>query len=105
MKNAIQPVWVDNTTGNSGAGNSAVWKLVQDARKDSYPNKTTSDHKENGIYYSYASPRVAQCMWIGTALYSLLKARMNEEDASKLVQPTIETEDGTALTYDKLSVL
>lgn len=105
MKNAIQPVWVDNTTGNSGAGNSAVWKLVQDARKDAYPNKTTSDHKENGIYYSYASPRVAQCMWIGTALYSLLKARMNEEDASKLVQPTVKTEDGTVLTYDKLSVV
>lgn len=105
MKNAIQPIWVDNNTGNSGAGNTAVWKIVQDARKDAYPNKTISEQQTNGVFYKYASPRVAQCMWIGTALYSLLKVKMNKEDAELLVQPFTKTEDGTIITYDKLSVI
>jgi hypothetical protein len=106
MKNAIQPVWVDNDTAKAGAGNKAVWNIVQDARKDNYPNKTIDEQQKNGIYYKYASPRVAQCMWIGTALYSLLKARMVNEynDADKLVQPFTTTDDGTEITYDKLSV-
>jgi hypothetical protein len=44
-------------------------------------------------------------MWIGTALYSLLKARMDKEDADKLVQPFTTTDDGTKITYDALSVV
>ncbi len=105
MKNAIQPVWVDNETGNKGAGNKAVWDVIQDARALSYPNKSVADKNANGIYYSAASPRVQQCMWIGTALHQLLKERMDEEDAKLLVQPYVITEDGTKLVYDKLTLV
>lgn len=105
MKNAIQPVWVDNFTAREGAAHTAVWKIVQDARKESYPNKKTIDQEKNGRFYKYASPRVAQCMWIGSALYSLLKARMNKDDADKLVQPYTTAEDGTVITYDKIKVV
>jgi hypothetical protein len=102
MKNAIQPIWVDNETGNKGAGNKAVWDVIQDARSTYYPNKTVADKQVNNIYYSSASPRVQQCMWIGTALYQLLKERLEESDSEKLVQPFVITEDGTRLVYDKL---
>ena len=105
MKNAIEPVWRDNTTGNKGAGNNAVWSVVQDARKEAYPNKTIEEQSKNGIYWKYASPRVQQCMWIGTALHSLLMDRMDSEDTEKLVQPFTTAEDGTVLTYDNLSVV
>lgn len=105
MKNAIQPVWVDNETGNAGAGNKSVWSAVQDSMKLNYPNKSVADKQANGIYYSSASPRVAQCMWIGTAIYHLLKERMSEEDAAKLVQPYVDLEDGTRLVYDRLKII
>jgi hypothetical protein len=105
MKNAIQPIWVDNETGNKGAGNRAVWDVIQDARSACYPFKTVADKQANSIYYSAASPRVAQCMWIGTALYHLLKERMDEDDVKLLVQPSVLTEDGTKLVYDKLAIV
>lgn len=105
MKNAIQPVWVDNETGSKGAGNKAVWDVIQDARSLSYPNKTVADKQANSIYYSAASPRVAHCMWIGTALYQLLKERMDDDDVKLLVQPYVLTEDKTKLIYDKLVIV
>jgi hypothetical protein len=44
-------------------------------------------------------------MWIGTALYHLLKERMDEDDVKLLVQPSVITEDGTELVYDKLIIV
>ena len=105
MKNALLPIWPDGTTGSAGKGYNAVWSKVQEARRESYPNKTVEDKQKNAPWYVYGSPRVAQCMWIGTALYSVLKAKMDKDDSDKLQVHTTKTEDEQVLTYDKLSLV
>lgn len=108
LKNCVLTKWPDNKTGSAGASNRAVWNVVQDLRKDHYPRITREQEQQNQLWYSHASPRVAECMWIGTAMYSLVKNNiggyMDQEDLDRLVQPYETLEDGSKLTYDLIDV-